>query len=172
MPVLIITEPPIESAWHSSTKSEYKTPCSYYKIACEEAAEVSRTEEPPSTRSDPRWHPTTPLSSGVKQFRARSFDATIYSGKLKSEGLDPLFNWTAGDLSGLPAGCPALRSRSQAIAAAAGHDRAAGFFSSRSRQAQCKGRQRQAFDLNCPNLASLRRVSGGQSSRADNFSCA
>jgi len=47
---------------------------------------------------------TTPggysLQHGGCQFTARSFDAPIYSGKLKSEGLDPLFNWTAGDLSG------------------------------------------------------------------------
>jgi len=34
------------------------------------------------------------------QFTAHSYDAPIYSTKLKSEGLDPVFNWKAGDLSG------------------------------------------------------------------------
>jgi 2-iminoacetate synthase len=34
------------------------------------------------------------------QFTAHSYDAPIYSTKLKSEGLDPVFNWRAGDLSG------------------------------------------------------------------------
>jgi 2-iminoacetate synthase len=47
---------------------------------------------------------TTPggysLQHGGCQFTARSYDAPIYSTKLKSEGLDPVFNWRAGDLSG------------------------------------------------------------------------
>ena len=34
------------------------------------------------------------------QFTAHSYDAPIYSTKLRSEGLDPVFNWKAGDLSG------------------------------------------------------------------------
>jgi len=34
------------------------------------------------------------------QFTAHSYDAPIYSAKLKSDGLDPVFNWRAGDLSG------------------------------------------------------------------------
>ena len=34
------------------------------------------------------------------QFTSHSFDAPIYSGKLRSEGLDPVFNWKANDLSG------------------------------------------------------------------------
>ena len=34
------------------------------------------------------------------QFTAHSYDAAIYSRKLKSEGLEPVFNWKAGDLSG------------------------------------------------------------------------
>lgn len=45
---------------------------------------------------------TTPggysLHHGGCQFTARSFDAPIYSGKLKLEGLDPVFNWSAKDL--------------------------------------------------------------------------
>jgi hypothetical protein len=45
---------------------------------------------------------TTPggysLHYGGCQFTARSFDAPIYSGKLKLEGLDPVFNWRAQDL--------------------------------------------------------------------------
>jgi 2-iminoacetate synthase len=47
---------------------------------------------------------TTPggysLQHGGCQFTAHSYDAPIYSSKLKSEGLDPVFNWRAGDLSG------------------------------------------------------------------------
>ena len=47
---------------------------------------------------------TTPggysLQHGGCQFTAHSYDAPIYSTKLKSEGLDPVFNWRAGDLSG------------------------------------------------------------------------
>ena len=47
---------------------------------------------------------TTPggysLQHGGCQFTARSYDAPIYSAKLKSEGLEPVFNWSAGDLSG------------------------------------------------------------------------
>ena len=47
---------------------------------------------------------TTPggysLQHGGCQFTAHSYDAPIYSAKLKSEGLDPVFNWRAGDLSG------------------------------------------------------------------------
>jgi hypothetical protein len=46
---------------------------------------------------------TTPggysLQQGGCQFTAHSYDASIYSTKLKSEGLDPVFNWRAGDLS-------------------------------------------------------------------------
>jgi 2-iminoacetate synthase len=46
---------------------------------------------------------TTPggysLQHGGCQFTAHSYDAPIYSTKLKSEGLDPVFNWRAGDLS-------------------------------------------------------------------------
>ena len=47
---------------------------------------------------------TTPggysLQHGGCQFTAQSYDAPIYSTKLKSEGLDPVSNWSAGDLSG------------------------------------------------------------------------
>jgi len=47
---------------------------------------------------------TTPggysLQHGGCQFTAHSYDAPIYSSKLKSEGLDPVFNWRARDLSG------------------------------------------------------------------------
>jgi len=47
---------------------------------------------------------TTPggysLRHGGSQFTAHSYDAPIYSTKLTSEGLDPVFNWKAGDLSG------------------------------------------------------------------------
>ena len=47
---------------------------------------------------------TTPggyaLQHGGCQFTAHSYDAPIYSTKLKSEGLEPAFNWSAGDLSG------------------------------------------------------------------------
>ncbi len=34
------------------------------------------------------------------QFTAHSYDAPIYSAKLKSEGFEPVFHWRAGDLSG------------------------------------------------------------------------
>ena len=34
------------------------------------------------------------------QFTSHSYDAPIYSTKLKSEGLDPVFNWRTDDLSG------------------------------------------------------------------------
>ncbi|MGB9432713.1 MAG: radical SAM protein [Candidatus Acidiferrum sp.] len=34
------------------------------------------------------------------QFTSHSYDAPIYSSKLKSEGLDPVFNWKSTDLSG------------------------------------------------------------------------
>lgn len=34
------------------------------------------------------------------QFAAHSYDALIYSTKLKAEGLDPVFNWKACDLAG------------------------------------------------------------------------
>ncbi len=34
------------------------------------------------------------------QFTANSYDAPIYSAKLRAEGFDPVFHWTAGDLSG------------------------------------------------------------------------
>jgi len=34
------------------------------------------------------------------QFTSHSFDAPIYSAKLKSQGLDPVFHWKAGDLCG------------------------------------------------------------------------
>jgi len=40
------------------------------------------------------------LQRGGCQFTSGSYDAPIYSGKLKSEGLDPVFNWRAEDLSG------------------------------------------------------------------------
>lgn len=47
---------------------------------------------------------TTPggysLQRGGCQFTAHSYDAPIYSPKLKSEGLDPVFHWKASDLSG------------------------------------------------------------------------
>ena len=38
------------------------------------------------------------------QFTAHSYDAPIYAGKLRSEGLEPVFNWNPSDLSGNP-GC-------------------------------------------------------------------
>jgi hypothetical protein len=34
------------------------------------------------------------------QFTSHSYDAPIYSTKLESEGLEPIFNWKANDLSG------------------------------------------------------------------------
>jgi 2-iminoacetate synthase len=47
---------------------------------------------------------TTPggysLQYGGCQFPANSYDAPVYSAKLKAEGLDPVFNWKAGDLAG------------------------------------------------------------------------
>jgi 2-iminoacetate synthase len=47
---------------------------------------------------------TTPggysLQHGGCQFTAHSYDAPIYSAKLKAEGLDPVFNWKACDLAG------------------------------------------------------------------------
>jgi 2-iminoacetate synthase len=47
---------------------------------------------------------TTPggysLHHGGCQFAANSYDAPVYSEKLKSAGFDPVFNWTAVDLSG------------------------------------------------------------------------
>ena len=47
---------------------------------------------------------TTPggykLRHGGCQFAAHSYDAPIYSSRLKSEGLDPVFHWQAHDLSG------------------------------------------------------------------------
>jgi 2-iminoacetate synthase len=47
---------------------------------------------------------TTPggysLQHGGCQFPAHSYDAPIYSAKLKAEGLDPVFNWKACDLAG------------------------------------------------------------------------
>ena len=47
---------------------------------------------------------TTPggysLQHGGCQFTSGSFDAPIYSGKLRSEGLEPVFHWSAEDLSG------------------------------------------------------------------------
>ncbi|MFZ3263265.1 MAG: radical SAM protein [Terriglobales bacterium] len=47
---------------------------------------------------------TTPggysLHHGGCQFSANSYDAPIYSAKLKSAGFDPVFNWKADDLSG------------------------------------------------------------------------
>jgi 2-iminoacetate synthase len=46
---------------------------------------------------------TTPggysLHHGGCQFTARSYDAPIYAAKLRAEGLDPVFNWKATDLS-------------------------------------------------------------------------
>lgn len=45
---------------------------------------------------------TTPggysLQHGGCQFSARSYDAPLYLGKLKSEGLDPVLNWRSEDL--------------------------------------------------------------------------
>ncbi len=50
---------------------------------------------------------TTPggysLHHGGCQFAANSYDAPVYSEKLKSAGLDPVFNWKTDDLSGKPA---------------------------------------------------------------------
>lgn len=47
---------------------------------------------------------TTPggysLHHGGYQFAANSYDAPVYSAKLKAEGLQPLFRWQAGDLAG------------------------------------------------------------------------
>ena len=47
---------------------------------------------------------TTPggysLQHGGCQFTAHSYDAPIYSAKLKSEGLDPIFHWNADELIG------------------------------------------------------------------------
>jgi 2-iminoacetate synthase len=47
---------------------------------------------------------TTPggysLQHGGCQFTAHSYDAPIYSAKLESEGLDPVFQWNAGELIG------------------------------------------------------------------------
>jgi 2-iminoacetate synthase len=47
---------------------------------------------------------TTPggysLQHGGCQFTSHSYDAPIYSAKLKTERLDPVFNWKASDLSG------------------------------------------------------------------------
>jgi 2-iminoacetate synthase len=47
---------------------------------------------------------TTPggysLQHGGCQFPAHSYDAPIYSHKLKNEGLEPVFNWKACDLAG------------------------------------------------------------------------
>ena len=34
------------------------------------------------------------------QFTSQSYDAPIYSAKLKAEGIEPVFQWKAGDLSG------------------------------------------------------------------------
>ncbi|MGB8116866.1 MAG: radical SAM protein [Candidatus Sulfotelmatobacter sp.] len=53
---------------------------------------------------------TTPggysLQRGGCQFTAHSYDAPIYSAKLKAKGLKPVFNWKAGDLAGnVPATC-------------------------------------------------------------------
>jgi 2-iminoacetate synthase len=39
------------------------------------------------------------LQRGGCQFTSGSYDAPIYSSKLKSEGLEPVFNWKAEDLS-------------------------------------------------------------------------
>jgi 2-iminoacetate synthase len=47
---------------------------------------------------------TTPggysLHHGGCQFPANSYDAPVYSAKLKAEGLEPVFNWKASDLAG------------------------------------------------------------------------
>ena len=47
---------------------------------------------------------TTPggyaLHHGGCQFPANSYDAPIYSAKLKADGLEPVFDWKAGDLTG------------------------------------------------------------------------
>ena len=40
------------------------------------------------------------LHHGGCQFTSNSYDAAIYSAKLKSQGLDPVFNWKARDLYG------------------------------------------------------------------------
>lgn len=66
---------------------------------------------------------TTPggysLHHGGCQFTANSYDAPIYSARLKSEGLDPVFNWKAVDLSGksLPAAfdCSVIASRRRVL---------------------------------------------------------
>jgi len=47
---------------------------------------------------------TTPggyaLHHGGCQFPANSYDAPIYSAKMEAEGLEPVFDWKAGDLAG------------------------------------------------------------------------
>lgn len=47
---------------------------------------------------------TTPggysLSHCGCQFTSGSYDAPVYSTRLKAEGFEPVFNWTAEDLSG------------------------------------------------------------------------
>ena len=58
---------------------------------------------------------TTPggysLHHGGCQFSANSYDAPIYSAKLKSAGFDPVFNWKAFDLLGKN-GCTAFAAES------------------------------------------------------------
>ncbi len=50
---------------------------------------------------------TTPggysLHHGGCQFAANSYDAPVYSARLRAAGLDPVFNWEADHLSGQPA---------------------------------------------------------------------
>ncbi len=47
---------------------------------------------------------TTPggysLQHGGCQFTANSYDAPVYSARLRSEGLEPVFHWDVEDLSG------------------------------------------------------------------------
>jgi hypothetical protein len=46
---------------------------------------------------------TTPggysLQHGGCQFPANSYDAPVYSTRLRAEGLEPMFNWKAADLA-------------------------------------------------------------------------
>jgi hypothetical protein len=61
---------------------------------------------------------TTPggysLQHGGCQFTARFVRRTNLLSKLKSEGLEPVFNWSAEDLSGDYQTVPGLRSRLRA----------------------------------------------------------
>jgi len=55
---------------------------------------------------------TTPggysLQHGGCQFPANSYDAPVYSARLRAEGLDPMFNWKAADLAGNYEQAPSL----------------------------------------------------------------